>query len=154
MLAGGSHTLSVTLTPTDTTDYSAGTSTVPLTVNPVAQSITFAALPAMMYGTAPFGLSATASSGLAVSFGSTTSTVCTVSGSTVSLVGVGLCTIEATQAGNADYSAAQAIMQSFVVNQGSQTISFAVFAGTGIRRSAAYGERDSQLRITGQLCVD
>jgi hypothetical protein len=132
VLAGGSHTLSVTLTPTDTTDYAPGTDDVPLTVNPAAQSITFATLPALMYGTAPFGVSATASSGLAVSFASTTSTVCAVSGSTVSLVGVGLCTIEATQAGNADYSAAQAVMQSFAVNQGSQTISFAMLPGQAL----------------------
>ena len=66
-------------------------------------------------------MSATASSGLAVSFASTTTSVCTVSGTTVTLVAVGTCTIQATQAGNANYAAATPVNQSFQVTQGSQT---------------------------------
>jgi hypothetical protein len=52
-----------------------------------------------------------------VSFASTTSAVCTVSGSTVTLVKAGTCTIKATQAGNADYDAAAPVTQSFRVTQ-------------------------------------
>ncbi|MBK7660286.1 MAG: hypothetical protein IPJ28_14650 [Betaproteobacteria bacterium] len=52
-------------------------------VNKLAQSITFAALADRTLGDAPFGLTATASSGLAVTFSSTTTPVCTVSGATV-----------------------------------------------------------------------
>ncbi|MGP8253239.1 MAG: hypothetical protein ACLQHF_14510, partial [Terracidiphilus sp.] len=90
-----------------------------------AQTITFAALPSQTYGAAPFTVSATASSGLAVSFASTTSSVCTVSGSTVTLVsGEATCTIEATQAGNDDYQPAPAVAQSFWVYREAQTITF------------------------------
>jgi hypothetical protein len=89
-----------------------------------SQTITFGALSSQPYGTAPFSVSATASSGLAVSFASTTSGVCTVSGSTVTLVEGGTCTIKATQAGNVDYSAAPSVNQSFQVTKDSQTITF------------------------------
>ena len=44
-------------------------------------------------------------SGNAVVFGSTTPTVCTVSGSTVTFRAAGTCTVTANQAGNADYDA-------------------------------------------------
>lgn len=49
-------------------------------------------------------LSATASSGLTVTFGSDTPTVCMVTGSTVSYLLVGACTVTAGQAGDADYN--------------------------------------------------
>jgi hypothetical protein len=38
-----------------------------------------------------------------------------VSGATVTLVAIGTCTIQATQAGNANYNAATAVNQSFQV---------------------------------------
>ncbi|MGA2117739.1 MAG: hypothetical protein ABSH56_23645 [Bryobacteraceae bacterium] len=88
------------------------------------QTISFGALPNQAFGTAPFGVSATSSSGLTVSFASTTASVCTVSGSTVTLAAVGICTIQATQAGNGTYAAATPVNQSFQVTQTSQTISF------------------------------
>ena len=93
-----------------------------------SQTITFGALSNQALGAAPFTLSATASSLLAVSFASTTSGVCTVSGATVTLVAVGTCTIQATQAGNANYAAATAVNQSFQVTPGSQTITFGAIA--------------------------
>jgi DNA-binding beta-propeller fold protein YncE len=96
------------------------------TVNPAANTITFGALSDEPLGIAPFTVSATASSGLVVSFASTTPSVCTVSGATVTLVAVGTCTIQATQAGNANYAAATPVNQSFQVTQviQSQSISF------------------------------
>jgi hypothetical protein len=93
---------------------------------PASQTITFAALSNQLLGAAPFNVSATASSGLVVSFASLTSSVCTVSGSTVTLVALGTCTIQAAQAGNASYSAAPNVNQSFSVTNAllSQTITF------------------------------
>jgi sugar lactone lactonase YvrE len=93
-------------------------------VTPASQTITFAALSNQAFGAAPFTVSATASSGLAVSFASTTTAVCTESGATVTLVGSGTCTIQATQAGNTDYAAATPVSRSFAVSRGSQTITF------------------------------
>jgi sugar lactone lactonase YvrE len=93
-----------------------------------AQTITFGALANQVYGTAPFTVSASASSNLPVSFASTTASVCTVSGSTVTLAAVGTCTIQATQGGNANYAAAKPVNQSFQVTQAAQTITFGVLA--------------------------
>ena len=68
-------------------------------------------------------LTATASSGLSVSFRSGTPAVCTVSGSTVTPLAAGLCAITATQDGNSDYAAATEITRSFRV-RATQTIAF------------------------------
>jgi hypothetical protein len=76
---------------------------------------------------------ATATSGLPVTLtiDASASTVCTISGSTVSFIGVGTCVIDANQAGNANYNAAPQVQQSFLVSKGSQTISFTSTAPAG-----------------------
>jgi hypothetical protein len=93
-------------------------------VTQASQTITFAALAAQVLGTAPFAVSATSTSGLTVTFLSNTTSVCTVSGATVTLVSAGTCAIQAGQAGNANYTAAAPITQTFPVTQGTQTITF------------------------------
>jgi hypothetical protein len=52
VLRAGSQTLSVTFTPTDTTDYNSATATTTLTVNKATPSITWATPAAIFYGTA------------------------------------------------------------------------------------------------------
>lgn len=83
--------------------------------SPMSQSITFAAIPNQIAGTT-LALTATASSGLPVSYVSTTAAACTVSGTSASMVASGTCTIQATQSGNATYAAATPVSQSFSVN--------------------------------------
>jgi hypothetical protein len=73
-------------------------------------------------------LAATATSGLAVTFTTTTPTVCTVSGTAVTLVSSGTCTIVAAQAGNATYKPAASVTRSFAVSQATQKITFAALA--------------------------
>ncbi len=80
-----------------------------------SQTIMFSELGNVPLGAAPFTISATASSGLPVSFASTTSAVCTVSGNTVTIVAAGTCSITASQGGNAKYAAATQVTQSFIV---------------------------------------
>ncbi len=92
-------------------------------VNKASQTITFAALGNRVFGEAPFALSATASSGLAVTF-RVVSGAAAINGSTVSLTGTGTVTIEALQAGNENYAAATAVTRSFVVERAAQTITF------------------------------
>ncbi len=84
-----------------------------------SQTISFPAISAITLPASPFPISATASSGLPVSFASTTQSVCTVSGSTLTPLAAGTCSITATQAGNASYSAATPVTQSFVINAAS-----------------------------------
>jgi uncharacterized protein (TIGR03437 family) len=82
-----------------------------------SQTIAFATLPGnLTLGSGSIALFATASSGLTVTFASSTPSVCTVNGNQVALLFAGNCTITASQAGNATYAAATPVTQSFVVN--------------------------------------
>jgi hypothetical protein len=91
------------------------------TVNAEPQTITFNAPGAQTVGT-PLTLSATASSGLSVSFASETTSVCTVSGAKATFVTAGTCTIQASQAGNGTWAAATPVSRSFTVNLAKPTI--------------------------------
>jgi len=107
--------------------------------NPViglAQTITFAALPDKTLGAPPFAISATATSGLPVAFGSSTPGVCTVTGNTVTLVAAGNCTITADQSGNATYSAAPQVSRTFLVSSQS-TVTNVALASVGAVATAS-----------------
>lgn len=84
-----------------------------LTVAKADQTISFGTLSDKTYGDPDFGVSASATSGLAVSFGATGN--CSVSSGTVHLTGAGSCTITASQGGNNDYNAAPGVPQSFSI---------------------------------------
>lgn len=62
-------------------------------------------------------VTATANSGLEVSFGSTTPNVCTVNGNKVTGSNVGTCTIVANQTGNTIYAAATQLTQSIAITK-------------------------------------
>ena len=78
-----------------------------------AQTISFAALANKKLGDPDFTVSATASSGLPLSFSAGGS--CSVSGARVHLIAVGNCTITASQAGNVNYVAAAAVARTFSI---------------------------------------
>ncbi len=100
-----------------------------LSASPLAQSISFGALAARRLDQSPLAIGATASSGLAPAFSSLSAPVCSVAGSSVTLIGAGTCTIAADQAGNPTYAPAPQVTQSFAVVQGqSQGIVFAAIA--------------------------
>jgi hypothetical protein len=77
------------------------------------QTITFAPLANKTYGAPNFSVTATASSGLSVSFAA--SGKCTVSGSRVHLTGVGSCSVIASQAGDATHNPAPNVSRSFSI---------------------------------------
>jgi hypothetical protein len=93
----------------------ATTATTSATILPAPQAISFLPLADKLFGNPPFGVSATATSGLPVSFNVTTPGTwqCTVSVATVTLTGVGNCSITATQAGSSDYLPAPPVTQAF-----------------------------------------
>ncbi|MGA9671054.1 MAG: choice-of-anchor D domain-containing protein, partial [Terracidiphilus sp.] len=105
------------------------------------QTITFGAIPAQA-ANSTLSLAATASSGLPVVFTSTTPSICTVSGSTDSLLAAGTCAIQANQAGSPVYAAAPTVTQNFTVNLTAQTITFgsipvqAINSSVGVSLSA------------------
>jgi hypothetical protein len=117
-LAGGSYTFTATYIPDSggsSTYISATGMSTAVTVTQATQTITFPTIPGQTVGT-PLTLSATASSGLAVTFTLATTSICTVSGTTVSFIAPGTCTIDANQAGSSAYAAAPQVQQSFSVN--------------------------------------
>jgi len=95
------------------------------------QTITFGAIASQTAGTT-LALQATASSGLPVTFASLTPGVCTISGSTASLINTGTCTITASQIGNSNYAAAKLVSQSFTVTAKltSDTVTLGIATGT------------------------
>jgi len=123
-----------------------------------AQSIAFNPIGDMPVNSG-FSLTATASSGLVVTFSSQTQTVCTVAGDVVSLIAGGTCTIAANQAGNAGYAAAPTVTQSFGVTLLAQTISFAPLAGQtlgaapfGVTATASSGLPVGIASLTPAVC--
>jgi hypothetical protein len=97
----------------------------------LSQKITFPKQTGNVFGAAPFELNplATASSQLAVSYTSTTPSVCSISNANVTPLAVGTCTIAANQAGNGSYLAAAQVTQSITIAKASQVITFAVQNG-------------------------
>lgn len=111
---GTAYTFTVTATNAVGTSAASGASN---SATPKAnQTITFANPGAQNFGSTPT-LSATATSGLTVSFSSSTTGVCTItSGGALTFVTAGTCTIDADQAGNASTNAAPTVSHSFAVN--------------------------------------
>ena len=101
------------------------------------QTISFGAPPVVMVG-GTGTLSATASSGLPVSFSSSTTEICTLLGSTVSGIAPGTCTIAANQAGNSSTNPAAQVTQSFAIASSMLTVSKAG-AGFGSVSSSPAG---------------
>jgi PASTA domain len=104
------------------------------------QTITFGTLAGKTYGDSDFTVSATASSGLTVTF--TASGSCTVSGTSVHITSVGSCTITAFQAGDSSYAAAPAVARTFSIANATQTITFGTLAGK------TYGDSDFTVSAT------
>ena len=107
------------------------------TVTKTGQTINFGALADAPPGT-DVTVGATATSGLAVSFTTTTAAVCTAGGTngkTITLLTAGKCTVQADQAGNAIYAAAPPVAQSFTVVRADQTITFATLPAATLAES-------------------
>ena len=116
--AAGSYTVTAAL---NNDNYQAADATGTLVISKAAQTITFNSLSNKTYGDAAFGLHATASSGLPVSF-KLVSGPATVSGNTVTLTGVGTVVVRASQAGGTNHNPAANVDRSFVVNKGQATL--------------------------------
>ena len=120
-LVAGSQTFNLTfknagsrtVTASNLTQTAITASTSPaIPVNKADQTVTFGPLADKNYGDAPFAVSATASSGLPVTF-SIASGPATVAGNVVTLTGAGSVTVRASQAGNTNYNAAPPVDQTF-----------------------------------------
>jgi uncharacterized repeat protein (TIGR03803 family) len=79
-----------------------------------AQTIAFETPADRMLGDPPFSVTATASSGLPVTFSASGS--CSISENTVTLTAVGSCTIVASQSGNGSYLPAEDVARTFAIH--------------------------------------
>lgn len=91
-----------------------------------SQTITFAAIADRPFSSATISLSATASSNLPVTF-TVVDGPATVSGSTLTITGIGEVTVRASQAGNSTYAPASA-ERTFTVTRATQKITFGKIA--------------------------
>jgi hypothetical protein len=108
----GSYAVSATVNQTSYTGTASGT----MNVSKASQTISFGGLAGVQVGAAPFSVSASASSGLPVTFTSTVPSVATVSGTTVTIVGSGITNIVAAQSGTGDFEPATSVPQALVVS--------------------------------------
>jgi hypothetical protein len=109
----GPHTISATYSG-DSIYAGSVSNSVSVNASLLPQAITFAAIPNHVYGNAPFTLAASASSTLPVSF-NIVSGPATVAGNTLTILGSGVVTVQANQAGNGSYAAAAPVQQVFAV---------------------------------------
>jgi hypothetical protein len=86
------------------------------------QTITFNAFGTRAYGDASITLAATTTSGLAITYSSNNTSVATVTGNTLTIVGIGTASITAAQAGNANYNPATDIVRTLTVTARPLTI--------------------------------
>ena len=117
--AAGTFDVSLSATNSGGTD----TKALAITIAPGNQSITFNTLTSKTYGDTSFNLSGTSSSGLGLTYTSSNSEVATISGNTVTIVGVGSTSITASQSGDSNYNAATNVSQTLTVSAKGLTIS-------------------------------
>jgi len=118
LLATGTCTVSATQ-PGNATYNAAPVVKRSFTVSRASQTISFAALANRTMAQSPVTVFATATSGLPVTFTTTTLAVCTAggtNGATITLRAPGTCTVRANQAGDALYAPAAVVSRSFVVS--------------------------------------
>ena len=142
-------TCSITATQGGSTTYAAARETRSLAVHAGrrAQWISFGIPPAARVGQ-PVVLTASASSGLPVSFWSGTPAVCSVSGATVTTLTPGTCSVAATQGGSTTYAAARAAGWSFPVSGAGPAISRAML---GLLAAAALAAAGGVLALRRRL---
>ena len=105
--------------------YSGSSSTASsITVSKISQAITFTDPSNQAFSNSTTQISGSSNSGLSVAFTSLSTSICRVSGDSVSFVSVGTCQIAADQPGNSTYAAATQVIQEFTVSIADQTITF------------------------------
>ncbi|UVW62214.1 putative Ig domain-containing protein [Shewanella baltica] len=132
-----------TVTATNSVGTGAASAATSSTTPKAIQTITFADPGAQSFGTAPT-LIASASSGLTVTFTSSTTGVCTITaGGALTFGSTGTCNIDANQAGDGSYLAAAQVSRSFTVN--------AVVPGVPTIGAASAGDSQASVSFTAPI---
>lgn len=112
-----------------TNSTSANSNAVAVQTDKSSQVITFDPFGAKTVGDAPFSLTASVNSPLAVSYTSSNESVATINGNMLTIVGAGETIITASQAGNAIYYPAESVQQRLMVDKASPIITWSDPAG-------------------------
>ncbi len=122
--------------------YAAAPVSRSFTVNRQAQSITFNPFGNVVYGDAQIELNQFTNKNLKITYISSNTDVATVDGNIITIVKPGVTTIKATQNGNKNYSSAQSIERTLIVNKAEQKIEWYELA------TKNYGDEDFALPKT------
>jgi hypothetical protein len=120
----GAGTCTLKATQDGDANFTSASTQTSFTIAKAAQSITFPVIPDHAYGDPAFSVTATASSGLVVQLAKVSGPCSVTTKGVVTLTGVGICTLKASQAGNANFLAAPDVQRSFAIGKGNQTITF------------------------------
>ena len=123
---GNTVTLQLTASQNGNANYFAAADVIQtLVVNKIPQTINFGSLPSKLITDPPFALNATGgASGNSVLFSISDTTIALVNGNIVTLHGIGICTITASQAGNNQFEAAPDVTQILVVNSSGSLVTY------------------------------
>ena len=113
----------------------------------VTQTIDFPTIADKTFDEKAFDLEATANSGLEVAF-QVISGPATLDGKTLTFTGTGTIVVEATQSGNNQYPAANAVRRTFTVNKGEQTLTFVPI------QNKVLGDASFELQATASTGLD
>jgi hypothetical protein len=117
----------VTISAPATPGYTAAAPKVfKYTVAGQSHAVTFADPADRAWSAAPMNLTATSDRNLPVVFTTDTSAICSVSGSTLTMLKAGVCTVRASSVGTSSIEAALPITQSFTISKANRTTGFAV----------------------------
>jgi len=147
----GVYTIFVTLNDPDNRlgNYTVTTVTGGLYVNPAPQTIVLDPIPVHTYGDGPFTVNAVASSGLPVTVWTWNPTVATVSGNTVTILSAGTTTVAARQDGNANYQAADFVLQTLTVNKATPIVTWADPADINCQTHLGSGQLNATANVAG-----
>ncbi|RZK49527.1 MAG: T9SS type A sorting domain-containing protein [Pedobacter sp.] len=126
-LVGGGTTV-ITATQAGNSNYAGVTATANLTVAKKDQTIGFTLAATKLRSDADFMLTATASSGLDVTYVSSNPAIAQINGNVVKLLSAGTVDITAQQVGNNQYNPATPVVKTLQVQKGNQTIVFPPFS--------------------------
>jgi hypothetical protein len=152
-IASPIHAGSYDVTATLTNDrYQASSVNGTLVIGKASQSIDFAPLSTKTFREPDFLVSATATSRLDIFF--TASGSCWVVNGSVHLVGAGTCSINATQSGNENYSAAEPVTNSFTVDRAAAEITLGSLSHTYDGNPKSATTTTNPAGLTVQLTYD
>ncbi|MBC7948075.1 MAG: MBG-2 domain-containing protein [Chitinophagaceae bacterium] len=122
--ASPAGTYPITVTGATSSNYTITFVNGTMTVQPQqSQTITFNALPAKTYGNADFAAGATSTNAtIPISYSSSNTSVATIIGNNIHIVGAGTSTITASQPGNAGYFPAPDVARTLTVSKAALTV--------------------------------